>query len=356
MQSKYKKIAAIVVLALVVVPLTSVFKELSSPVYALEQSIKACHAMRYLHMKVYQPGHETPKAFWVEFDQDGDIKRIRADFPEWAGEGDGPKIIVWNEGTADVWYKQKQTLIRMADRSFAEKILQAVILFNPKGMLERLQEAKKSSLVEIEIDQPAEKAKAIVVTATSLPENTVMPGTRGVVHIDQDSKLVTHIELYLLQEAEYAYTNTIEFSNYNQPIDPKLFSLDEAPADLERIDYTTQEIGLIQGGLTDRDIAVKCVRRFYEALMAKDYAKAGQIYGGASETKMQERWKDINVLKIISISEPVPHSHPNVGGFQIHCEIEIEKDGVKSVLKPYGPGVRRVHGQAHRWNIHGGVK
>jgi hypothetical protein len=39
----------------------------------------------------------------------------------------------------------------------------------------------------------------------------------------------------------------------------------------------------------------------------------------------------------------------------VHCEIEIEKDGVKSILKPYGPGVRPVHGQPHRWNIHGGV-
>jgi len=55
-------------------------------------------------------------------------------------------------------------------------------------------------------------------------------------------------------------------------------------------------------------------------------------------------------------SEPIPHPYPGVGGFQVHCEVEIEKDGVKSILKPYGPGVRPVHGQSHRWNIHGGAK
>jgi len=356
MQAKYRKIAAIVVLVLVVVPLTSLLDEWITPASAIEQSLKACHSMRYLHMKCYEPGHEAPKAFWVEFAKDGDIKHVRADFPKWAGEGDGPKIIVWNEGTVDVWYKHKKTLIRMSNQTFADKLLQAVLMFEPKGMLERLQEAKHSGLVEIDIDEPAEKARPIVITATSLPENTVMPGMRAVVYIDQSTKLVTHIELYLLQETEYAYTNTIEFSNYNQPIDPNMFNLDEAPSDLERIDYTTQEIGLIQRNLTDSEIAVKCVRQFYEALIAKDYVKAGQIYGGASAAKMQERWENIDVLRIISISDPIPHPYPGVGGFQVHCEIEIEKDGIKSVLKPYGPGVRRVPGRAHRWNIHGGVQ
>ena len=134
-----------------------------------------------------------------------------------------------------------------------------------------------------------------------------------------------------------------------------MFSLDEAPSDLMKIDYTTQEIGLIQGNLTDKKIAVKVVREFYEALIVKDYAKAGQIYSGVPAAKMQERWQDVNVLRIVSISEPIPHPYPGVGGFQVHCEIEIEKDGVKSILK-HGPGVRHVHGQSHRWNIHGGVR
>ena len=135
-----------------------------------------------------------------------------------------------------------------------------------------------------------------------------------------------------------------------------MFSLDEAPSDLTKIDYTTQEIGLIEGDLTDKKIAVKVVREFYEALIIKDYAKAGRICAGAPATKMQERWENINVLRIVSISEPIPHPYPGVGGLQVPCEIEIEKDGVKSILKPYGPGVRPVHGQPDRWGIHGGVK
>ena len=101
---------------------------------------------------------------------------------------------------------------------------------------------------------------------------------------------------------------------------------------------------------------MKVVREFYEALIDKDYAKAGQLCGGVPAAKTQERWQNVNVLRIVSISEPIPHPYPGVGGFQVHCEIEIEKDGIKSILKPYGPGVRPVRGQLHRWSIHGGVK
>jgi hypothetical protein len=333
----------------------TIFDNTVTPAYAIEQTIKASHSVRYLHAKSYDPGHDEPKEFWMEFDEFGDVKHVRMDFPDWAGEGDGAKIIVWNEGIADIWFKRKKSLLRMPDRKVADNMLQMVEMFDPKGVLERLHDQNLDGLVKIEIDQPLSKSKPIVVTATSLPANTVMPGKRGVLYIDQSTKLVTHMDHYQLKDDEYEYGGTMEFYDYNQRIDPKMFTLDEAPSDLMKIDYTTQEIGLIKGNLTDKEIAVKVVREFYEALIGGDYARAGQIYGGLPAKKMQQRWQNINVLRIVSISEPVPHPYPGVGGFQVKCEIEIEKDGVKSIMKPYGPGVRPVHGQPHRWNIHGGV-
>ncbi len=356
MQSKMTKPAAAAAIILAVGLSINFLDKSVTPAYAIEQTIEACHSVRYLHIKSYEPGHDEPKEFWVEFDEYGEVKHVRMDFPEWAGGGDGPKIVVWKENKADIWYKQEKSLIRMPDKTVADSMLETVKMFDPKGMLERFQGEKLDGLVKIEIDQPSNKLKPIIITATSLPGTTVMPGKRGVLFIDQSTKLVTHMDLYLLQDDEYEYASTIEFYDYNQQIDPNMFNLDEAPSDLTRIDYTTQEIGLIQGNLTDKEIAVKVVREFYEALIIEDYAKAGQIYGGVPAAKMQERWQNVNVLRIISISEPIPHPYPRVGGFQVHCEIEIEKDGIKSILKPYGPGVRPVHGQSHRWNIHGGVK
>jgi hypothetical protein len=76
MQSKYARIAAIVVLVLVVVPVTNLLDKLITPVYAIEQTIKASHSVRYLHMKCYELDHEAPKAFWVEFDKNRDVKHI----------------------------------------------------------------------------------------------------------------------------------------------------------------------------------------------------------------------------------------------------------------------------------------
>jgi hypothetical protein len=355
MKSKITKFATAAAVILIAVLGITFLEESVPTAYAIEQTIQASHSVRYLHIKNYEPDHDEPKEFWVEFDEYGDVKHVRMDFPEWAGGGDGPKIVVWKENKADVWFKRKKSLIRMPDRTVADNMLQMMEMFDPKGVLERLRDQKLDGLVKIEIDQPSNKSEPIVVTATSLPGNTVLPGMRGVLFIDQSTKLVTHIEYYKLKDGEYEYVGTIEFYDYNQPIDPKMFNLDEAPSDLTKIDYTTQEVGLIQGNLTDKEIAVKAVREFYEALIVKDYAKAGQIYSGVPAAKMQERWQDVNVLRIVSISEPIPHPYPGVGGFQVHCEIEIEKDGVKSILKPYGPGVRPVHGQPHRWNIHGGV-
>ena len=169
---------------------------------------------------------------------------------------------------------------------------------------------------------------------------------------------VTAIEFYKLKDGKYQYVELIEYYDYNQPIEAEMFSLDndDIPADVMRIDQTIQEIGLEQGKLTDKEIAVKVVREFYEALIAKDYAKAGQLYGGVPADKMRERWEELNVVQIISIGEPIPHPTPGVGGFQVPCKIEIERDGAKSIYEPYGPGVRPVRGQPNRWNIHGGVK
>jgi hypothetical protein len=135
-----------------------------------------------------------------------------------------------------------------------------------------------------------------------------------------------------------------------------MFVLDDLPADVMQIDQTIQDIGLEQGNLSDEEIAVKIVREFYEAVIAKDHAKAGRLYGNVPATRIEEKFKDLKIVRIISIGEPKPHPSPRVGGFMVPCKLEIEKDGIRSVFKPYGPGVRLVHGRPDRWSIHGGVK
>jgi len=350
------KLAAAAVIIIALVLSINLWDKSIPTAYALSQTIQASHSVRYLHIKSFKPNEDEPKEFWVEFYKDGEVKNVRMHMPEWDSPEDGAKVTIWKENKAQVWFKKKKSLITIRDKTVAAHTLNFIEELDPKLVVERLYYARQAQgEVEIEIDEPSSKAEPIVVTATCLP-GSLRAGWRLVLFVDRATKLVTAIEFYKLKDDKYQYVELIEYYDYNQPIDEQMFTFDNLPDDIIRIDQTTQKIGLEQGNLTDKEIAVKVVREFYEALIVKDYAKAGQIYSGAPATKMQERWQNINVLRIVSISEPIPHPYPGVGGFQVHCEIEIEKDGVKSILKPYGPGVRPVHGHPDRWNIHGGVK
>lgn len=328
----------------------------NSVAHALEEAIKASHSIRQIHIKVYELDHELPKQFWVEFKENGQVDRMRGDFPAWVDDGDGPKITVWKDNVSDIWYKEKKLLKRLPDQNTAQEMQQRMELFDPKTILARLHSMRDYEFLTIDMHEPSSKTEPLVITTTVSMESQAWPGKRSVVYINQSTHLMTHLEHYQFNGQTYEYEGTIEFYNYNQPFDPAMFNLDEATSDLTRIDYTTQTIGLLQGKLSDKEIATKAVREFYQALIDKDYAKAGQIYCGLPADKMKQYWKDIKVLRIISISDPIPYPKPRVGGFMVHCEIEIEKDGVVSIKKPYGPAVRPVFSQPHCWNIHGGVK
>ena len=355
MKSPITKIAAAAVKIIAVVLSINLWDESA---YVLADTIKASHSVRYLHIKSFKANEDEPKEFWIEFYKNGEVKNVRMHMPEWDSPEDGAKVIIWKENKAQIWFKKKKSLVTIRDKTVAAHILSFITELDPKLVVQRLYYAQQAqNQVEIEIDEPPNKSESIVVTATCLP-GSPRAGWRLVLFVDRATKLVTAIDFYKLKDDKCLYVERIEYYDYNQPIEEEMFSLenDDIPDDVIRIDQTTQEIGLEQGNLTDKEIAIKVVREFYEALITKDYVKAGRLYGGAPAAKMQERWQKVNVLRIVSISEPITHPYPGVGGFQVHCEIEIEKDGIKSILKPYGPGVRPVHGQSHRWNIHGGVK
>jgi hypothetical protein len=359
MKSSITKLTAAAVIIIGVVLTMTIWDGTVTSAYALEQTIQASHSVRYLHIKSYKKGMKEPKEFWLEFDKQGDIKNIRAHMPEWDSPSDGAKVTIWQQGKVKVWYKKKKTLITMKDTRFSGNMLKAVQLFDPKLAVPRFIELEKLGLAKIEIEEPSNKAESIIITATYSPESKKfgIPVDRTVLFVDQTTKLITSMESYSLTEGgEYELIDWVEFYDYNQQIDPKMFVLDNLPSDVMQIDKTIQDIGLEQGNLSDKEIAVKVVREFYEAVIAKDHAKAGRISGNNPAARIQEKFKELKIVRIISIDEPKPHPSPGVGGFMVPCKLEIEKDGIKSVYEPYGPGVRPVHGQPNRWNIHGGVK
>jgi hypothetical protein len=358
MKSRITKLAAAAVIIVAVLIGINHFGgsvDIVTPAYAIEQTIEACHSVRYLHIQSFVSPDQEPGKTWVEFDEVGQVKNVRLDVPEWAGGGDGPKLIVWKEDKAQVWMKKKKSLVTIKDKTVAAQMVKMAEQLDPKLAVERLQRDEEQGKTRLEIEEPKDKAEPIVVTATSIDEDD-SPFQRVVLFVDQATKLVISVELYKLQGEQYQKVITLEYYDYNQPIDPKMFTMDDIPDDVLRLDQTTQEIGLAQENLTDKEIAVKVVRQFYEALIAKDYAKAGRLFEGIPPEKIQEMFGDMNVVQIVSIGEAVPHPITGVGGFQVPCKIEIEKNGVTSIYEPHGPGVRPVHGQPDRWGIHGGVQ
>jgi hypothetical protein len=355
MKNPITKLAAAAVLIMAVVLSVNVWEKTTPAAYALEQTVEANHIVRSLHIRDFKPGEDEPKEFWLQFAEDGRIKDIRASIPEWDSPSDGAKIVVWQEGKAKVWFKKKNTLLTVREERFARQMLELARQVDPRPAMERLYKQEQQGKVEVEIGEPSDSTGSITVTATYPPEGS-RPGKRVVLFVDQTTKLVTAMEVYQLEGDEYHQVGRTEFQDYNQQIDPAMFTLDnEVPADIMRVDQTTQQVGLAQGQMSDGEVAVEVVRRFFTALMAQDYATAGQLCEGLPVEKMREMFGSIKIIRIVSIGPAAPHPNPGTKGLVVPCTVEIEKNGQVSEWKLDRLGVRQVYNQPGRWTIFGGI-
>jgi len=346
--NRFTKYAAAAVIVIGVILGASII-DMTTP-YALGETIRANHGVKYIHIKDFKPGESDPKEFWIEFFDDGEVRNARLDFPAWAS-ADGEKAVVWKDNKAQILFKKKNTLTTVKDKTVAEHLFKAMEDLSPRVAVERLKQAQAEGKVNIEIDEPSNKSEPIVVTATYPPDGS-RPGGRRILFVDQATKLVTAVEFYELKDGEYQQFGLTEYHAYNQPIDPAVFNIeDKVPADAMRIDQTAQEIGLVQGQLSDEEIAVEVVRQFIEALIAADYAEAGRLFAGLPAEFLEKKLAGVKYLRIVSIGEPTPSTFNN--SLKVPCEYEIEANGVKSVSQS-GIYVRPVHGQPGRWSVDGG--
>jgi hypothetical protein len=345
MKSSITKLAAAAVIIAAVVLSINLWNKTVPAAYAFEQTIEAHHSVRYIYIKELTSGHEDePKEFRLEFYEDGQVKNVRIHMPAWDAPNDGAKVIVWKENKTQVWLKKKNILVTVRDKVVADQMLKLAEAYDPRLVVERLYKQEAEGRVKIEIDEPSNKAEPIVVTATS-------PSRRSVLFVDQATKLVTAIKFYQLKDGEYQYLSLMEFNGYNQPIEAKVFTLDDVPAEVVRIDQTTQEVGLAQGNLTDEEVVVEVVRKFFEALIAKDYARAGQLMEGAPADFIQKHFGQMKFLRIISVGPAAPHPEPRTKGLVVPCTLEIEQDGEIIPWKREAIGVRQVYNQPGRWTI-----
>ncbi|MHC4159367.1 MAG: hypothetical protein ACYSSO_09845, partial [Planctomycetota bacterium] len=335
MNSRVTKFAAAAAIIIVAALAITLLQQSATPAYAIDQTIEASRDIRYLYFEWYSSSEDEPsKECWVEFDEAGQPQKIRVNmYKHWGGS---QITHVWKEEQAIYWQKDANTLELFSRcQPHTEMMLRLVRQCDPKTAVQSLYDRQLNNDVTIEIKEPLSKDEPIVIEGTFLPGRYIpnkptLPSFRDVLYVDQETKLVTALEVYELKEGEYKYNGVWKYQDYDQPFDSTIFSLeDEVPQGVMHIEVycgdDVNDVGLKQGAFTDEEIAFKVVCQFFEALIDKDYAKAGQLFGGMPANEAEEKFSHLNVSRIVSISEPVKSEKPS--SLRVPCTIEIESDG-----------------------------
>lgn len=351
MRSPITKLAAAAVVVVAIVLFIGLWDKSAPSAYALEQTIEASRGVRWLHIKNFTAGHEEPREGWIEFDEDGQARNVRAFMPEWASPVDGPRTFVWKDGTVHMWIPRQNRLAILKADSIQGQLNTMLQELDPRLALARIDDLKAQGKVETAIEESPDRTRPIIVTVTYLP-NSDSPDRRKVLSVDPTTKLIRTMELHQFQDGQYHCESRIELQEYNQPIDPKMFDLtNETPANVEHLNLGGVDLGLVQGQLSDEDVAVKVVRQFFESLRAGDYDAASRLLPLANAATLKEQFGAVKILRIVSLGPATLIPGPGNKEMAVPCTIEYEENGKKSSLTLKGLQVQELPERPGRWMI-----
>jgi hypothetical protein len=359
MHNKITKYATAAVIIFAVVLSITFLGSSVRPAYAIEQTIEAGQDVRFLHFYFVSGGNNIPgKEAWLEYDDSGQIKNIRVN---WYYQSSRDMAMVWKEGRTQFWTKKENTLKFFEDEIYTKKCVGFAKRYDPTRTVENMYDLERKGDVEIEIQESDDRTEPIILTCTYLPNTFIVEGTspqmREIVFVDQATKLVTSIEIYKLTDGKYVGCGAWEYPDYDTLFEPGLFDLEkEAPADVKRFDLMTLDIGLERTDLSEKEIAVKVVRSFLQALIAKDYDRAIKIYGYEDPDEkegLRKRFEKLNIVRIISIDDPISPRMNSRGKLRVPYKVELEEDGQITERQIKGVIAQRVLGHPNRWHVKG---
>ena len=343
MSSKWTKLAAAVLFVITLSGVTLHY-QWTTEAYALEQTLQANLSLRSIHVRVESNGES--REMWAEFADNGQLSRLRINSPN---SDDGDKQVVFQNGKTEVWFKTKGNVLVLRDKEALEKISKELAKYDPRVMTQELYDAQSKGKAKIETEKSAIDAAPIKLVVTS----TDAPNEQQIYWINPKTKLLQQFKKYHVVGGKMQLIDTIDFLSYNEPIPADTFVLD-VPEGVTRLDWTTEEIGLAKGELSETEIAKKVAREFFEALIAKDYAKAGSIYSGLPEAKVKDSFGKFEFNRIVSIGEPKPFGDIRLHVYEVPCEVEWGANGITQIRK-FVPYIRPVEGQPDHWLISGGI-
>ncbi|MHC4239862.1 MAG: hypothetical protein ACYSUC_08940 [Planctomycetota bacterium] len=239
MKSRMTKLAAAAVIIIAMVLSITFLDKAVTPAYALKQTIKASQDIHTLYFEYLSHPESKPiKECWIEFGPNGEPNNIRTNM-----HADWNIVHVWKSGQTTTWRKDENTLQVFNGGPTTEMMLRLVRNCDPKTALQSLYDRRAKGDVTIEIEEPSTKDKPIVVKATFLPgryipDKPTLPTFRDVFYVDQNTKLVTSIEVYELKNGVYVYNGVWTSFEYDELFEAGIFDLeDEVPPDVNR--FTT---------------------------------------------------------------------------------------------------------------------
>lgn len=347
MTSTWSKVGTLAAaLAVIAAVLTLAVNLSGEPAYAIEQTLAANDAVRNFHIRL-SPIETGVAEAWAQLDDLGELLHLRMDSPE---TGDGPKVVVWEAGKATVLMERQQVLGIIHAKEMVDGYAKMLTTWDPVTAMAQLHDAQAKGTAQVETHEPRTAGDHIRLVATYSDK----PGIRAEYLVNARTKLLEEIQKFRISGDEATLVTRLRYADYNQPIDPDVFVL-TAPPGFVTINETTQVIGLVKGDLTDEQITVKVVREFFEALIARDYGKAGQLLSGLPAAKVEEVFGKTNIVRIVSIGQPQLNPPMGGRGYVVSCKFEVERDGVKHIEEKPTVRVRAVHSQPDRWTIYGGL-
>jgi formylglycine-generating enzyme required for sulfatase activity len=353
MKSRRAQFATAAVAVLITYLCLQIPKSLVAPAYALQDTIEASNSIRYLHAKAFWTvSKEWDFESWIEFDEDGEPAGFRLQASRVSSDKRlGPATFVHDGDKSHTWMPNLNLCVRRSGKSVSTGALLQWMPsdVDPKLICEKLRRQARDGEIILDINEPDQKNEPIVLVVT-YPVESRSANWKKVLYIDQATRLVKKEEKFEMRDGQYQHERTTEFFDYNQKIDPQMFSLDEElPENVIMIDQSGKEVGLAQGDMTDEEIATEVTLQFAQAAIARDFDKAGQLLYGMPGY-MVEKLLGVNLIKIISVG-PVhrdsdPDSNLLICSGKTISEIDgqyYETDGNIYVVP--------VSGQPGRWMI-----
>jgi hypothetical protein len=224
---------------------------------------------------------------------------------------------------------------------------------DPKYLFENLFDQESRGQAIVDVNEPQDKAEPIIVTVT-YPYGSKSLKWKKIIYINNATKLVTKVEKYELRGKEFVLLKRLEFFDYNQPIDEMMFTLDgDVSSDANVVDMTDVEAGLLQGDMTDEEVANELTKQFFEAAIAKDFYRAGQLYLAAPDFLVEQAFMGANVVKIISIGIAHRDPDPDSNKMNTSCKFLTEFGGQHYEVNAFNINVAKVDKETNCWVMTG---